>query len=253
MKAWLKRFALVRSTYHMLLGITRQVWFWKSYRRFRSMDQTPRFSMRLSDRQAMLFDKTATTGFDEHYLFHTAWAARLLAEARPERHVDVGSCLRFVSLASSFVPMIHFDYRPPRLHLGNLQCSHADITALPLADGSTASLSCMHVAEHIGLGRYGDPLDPSGDLKAAAELNRVLAPGGRLYFVVPVGGRARIQFNAHRIYTHAQVLAMFPDLTPEAFALVTDSGEFLPRATPEQAAGQRYGCGCFLFAKAERP
>jgi Caenorhabditis protein of unknown function, DUF268 len=33
-----------------------------------------------------------------------------------------------------------------------------------------------NVIEHIGLGRYGDPLDPDGELRAIGELVRVLAP-----------------------------------------------------------------------------
>jgi len=45
----------------------------------------------------------------------------------------------------------------------------------------------MNVVEHVGLGRYGEPLDPEGDIKAMRELRRVLAPGGSLLFVVPVG------------------------------------------------------------------
>ncbi len=43
---------------------------------------------------------------------------------------------------------------------------------------SVESLSCKHVIEHIGLGRYGDVLDPGGDLKAISELKRALAVGG---------------------------------------------------------------------------
>jgi hypothetical protein len=36
----------------------------------------------------------------------------------------------------------------------------------------------MHVVEHIGLGRYGDPIDPDGDLKAISELKRVVQKRG---------------------------------------------------------------------------
>ena len=39
-----------------------------------------------------------------------------------------------------------------------------------LADNSVDSLSCMHVIEHIGLGRYGDPINAKGDELAAGEL-----------------------------------------------------------------------------------
>ncbi|WP_052360328.1 DUF268 domain-containing protein [Solidesulfovibrio alcoholivorans] len=53
--------------------------------------------------------------------------------------------------------------------------------------------------EHDGLGRYGDPLDPDGDLKAMARAATLLAPGGLLYLSVPVG-RDTVMWNAHRIY-----------------------------------------------------
>ena len=53
--------------------------------------------------------------------------------------------------------------------------------------------------EHNGLGRYGDPLDPAGDLKDVEMLSCVIKPGGLLYLGVPVGPDA-VVFNAHRIY-----------------------------------------------------
>ncbi|NDC42314.1 MAG: DUF268 domain-containing protein, partial [Chitinophagia bacterium] len=56
---------------------------------------------------------------------------------------------------------------------------------LPFESDSIPSLSCMHTIEHVGLGRYGDQLDPQGDLKAIAELKRVVQPGGDLLFVTP--------------------------------------------------------------------
>jgi len=54
--------------------------------------------------------------------------------------------------------------------------------------------------EHDGLGRYGDPLDPNGDLKAMREMSRSLKPGGLLFLGVPIGARDHIEFNVHRIY-----------------------------------------------------
>ncbi|HWW74963.1 MAG TPA: DUF268 domain-containing protein, partial [Pyrinomonadaceae bacterium] len=111
--------------------------------------------------------------------------------------------------------------------------------------------SCMHVVEHVGLGRYGDPLDPEGDLKAIAELRRVLAPGGTLLFVVPIG-RPKIMFNAHRIYSYRQVVDSFGGLALKEFALIPDdpaAGGLIRAATEEQADSQSYGCGCFWFVK----
>jgi SAM-dependent methyltransferase len=213
---------------------------------------SPRFALRLKDRWLCLRDSTALTGFDRHYIFHTAWASRVLAASKPAEHVDISSALYFVANASAFVPMRFYDYRPAPLGLSNLSCERADLSALDFADDSIVSLSCMHVVEHVGLGRYGDPLDYDGDLKAASELARVVAPGGQLLFVVPIGGEARIQFNAHRIYTYAQVLTMFPGFELAEFALIPDDGNeqgLVRDAPPALADAQRYGCGCFWLKK----
>jgi len=202
------------------------------------------------DRFPCLTDKTTSTEFPRHYVYHTAWAARKLIENPPALHVDISSSLYFVGIASAFVPMEHYDYRPPNLHLDNLRVKSGDLTNLPFANDSIPSLSCMHVLEHIGLGRYGDPLNPLGDVEAAREISRVLAPGGTLLFVTPVG-KPRTCFNAHRIYSYDQVCQMFPDLEVEEFRLLPDEsdGFGLIEASPSVVARQGYGCGCFKFGK----
>jgi SAM-dependent methyltransferase len=226
--------------------------FVASFERFAQLaeaEQDRRFPVDWEDRHPCLEDATATTGFDRHYVYHPAWAARIVAERAPALHVDIASTLHFSSQLSAFVPVAYFDYRPADLWLDNLISGAVDLTALPFEDGSLDSLSCMHTVEHIGLGRYGDPLDPLGDRKAAAELARVLAPGGSLLFVVPVG-TPRIMFNAHRIYGYEQVLDLFPGLTVAEFALIPEDGRdggLIRDADPALVAGQRYGCGCFHF------
>ena len=212
-----------------------------------------------ADRRPCLTDQTAETAFDRHYVYHTAWAARALARLQPApaQHVDIASSLYFAAVTSAFVPVRHYDYRPPDLRLPSLSCDRADLARLPFADASVPSLSCMHVVEHVGLGRYGDPLDPNADLVAMAELSRVLAPGGSLLFVVPVG-RPRVQFNAHRIYAFDQVRQSFAGLDLVDFALVPDRNDpagpaLVEHATREMADRQRYGCGCFWFRKPARP
>jgi SAM-dependent methyltransferase len=214
--------------------------------------KTERFALTWKDRYPCLEDKAPATGFDRHYVYHTAWAARVLARTRPELHVDISSYLYFSTIASAFIPIRFYDYRPADLQLNNLTSEGADLLALPFANQSIKSLSCMHVVEHIGLGRYGDPLDPDGDLKAVAELKRVLAPAGTLLFVVPIG-KPKIMFNAHRIYSYEQVTSYFSDLELTQFALIPDcprDGGIIYNATREQADKQTYGCGCFWFTKA---
>jgi len=228
--------------------------FVKDFLRFRRLSPGrggQRFPVLWKDRQARLRDRTVQSTFDRHYVYHTAWAMRALAELRPPRHVDIGSSIYFCALASAFVPCEFYDYRPADLRLPDLRTGRADLLALPFEGGSIVSLSCMHVVEHVGLGRYGDTLDPDGDLKACAELSRVLAPGGSLLFVVPVG-MPRLVFNAHRIYSRKQVLQALPGLRLRSSALVSarnDGDPLIPDPTPEAIAGERYGCGCFWFVK----
>jgi SAM-dependent methyltransferase len=217
------------------------------YRRFGSMSDG-RFPLRWTELYPCLDDNTGTTPFDQHYVYHPAWAARILAKTRPAYHVDVSSILSFSSIVSAFVPVRFYDYRPAHLDLEGLESGHADLLRLSFDDSSVPSLSCMHTIEHVGLGRYGDPLDPQGDLKAIAELKRVLQPGGDLLFVTPVG-KPKIAFNAHRIYSHEQVLEYFSPLELKEFSLVPDSGGLLRDADPALVAAQDYGCGCFWFRK----
>lgn len=53
--------------------------------------------------------------------------------------------------------------------------------------------------EHSGLGRYGDALNPWGDLLAMTRAACLLKPGGRMLVGVPTG-KDRVEFNRHRIY-----------------------------------------------------
>ena len=229
--------------------------FLAEFRRFSAAAQTSkRMRVAWSDRHVCLEDRESTSGFDRHYFYHLGWAARVLAETQPEVHTDISSNLRFCSVVSAFVPVEFYEYHPPAVELARLGVHSVDLLKLPFADGSVSSLSCMHVVEHVGLGRYGDPLDPDADLQAMAELKRALAPGGQLLFVVPVG-RPRVAFNAHRVYALDTIEEAFTGLDLREFALIPDSardGGLIRGAAPELAARQDCGCGCFWFVRPEK-
>jgi SAM-dependent methyltransferase len=245
----LKYVRLLRRAFQKLKFITTYLQF-----KNKSANYTKRFELSYSERLRCLGDDTAKTGFDRHYIYHPAWAARIVKQTNPPEHIDISSTLYFCSIVSAFITVKFYDFRPANLQLTGFTSGEADLTRLFFTSNSILSLSCMHTVEHIGLGRYGDPLDYDGDLKAMKELARVLAPAGNLLFVVPVGNQAIIQFNAHRIYTKEIIIALFSGfgLTLKEFTLIPeneqDGGLIL---NPDEAllSHQKYGCGCFWFTK----
>ena len=198
----------------------------------------------------IISDAVGYTPFDRHYIYHPAWAARIIAATKPEAHIDISSILAFSTIVSAFVPTTFYDFRPAKLELSGLRTQAADLTALPFKTGSVTSLSCMHVIEHIGLGRYGDPIDPTADQKSISELVRVLAPGGNLLVATPVG-RERVQFNAHRVYDPVRFSEKFKPLELVEFTLIEENGERGPvhNADMVKARDNNYACGCYWFRK----
>lgn len=202
----------------------------------------------LIDSQPCLGDWSTHTPFDAHYFYQGAWLARKLAQSKPEKHVDIGSSVLTMSVLSATVDTIFVDYRPLKATLPGLTSLAGNILSLPFEDNSVGSLSCLHVIEHIGLGRYGDPIDPEGSRKAAAELQRIVSSGGELFLSLPIG-RERICFNAHRVHAPNSVLGMLSQLKLVEFSYVDDNGQFQEAQSVHSANQLEYGCGMFHFVK----
>ncbi|GAB4507066.1 MAG: hypothetical protein Tsb0026_01130 [Sulfuricaulis sp.] len=202
----------------------------------------------LIDSYPCLGDATHQTPFDAHYFYQGAWLSRKLAQRPPVKHVDIGSDVQVIGVISAFINTVFIDYRPLDSFLPGLECRQGNLAGLEIGAETVDSLSCLHVIEHIGLGRYGDPIDPEGPAKAAAELARVLAPGGSLFLSVPVG-RERVCFNAHRVFAPDSVLRMFSSLKVLDSALVNDQGIYHEHADADRMADCEYGCGMFHFVK----
>jgi SAM-dependent methyltransferase len=204
--------------------------------------------LRWRDTFPVLADQVSTSPFDPHYLYQDSWAAQRIAELGPAHHVDVGSRVDLVCFLTAVTAVTFVDIRPLEATVEGLESIAGSVLAMPFEDESLASVSCLHVAEHVGLGRYGDPLDPSGTRRAALELQRVVAVGGQLLFSLPVG-RPRVCFNAHRIHDPSVIRGLFDELDLVEFAGVDDEGIFRRNRDLDELANQDYGCGMFRFVR----
>ncbi|WP_051296215.1 DUF268 domain-containing protein [Eisenibacter elegans] len=147
-----------------------------------------------------IYDKTDTTGIDPTYFYQDAWAFERIVHNKPTEHVDIGSHHKFVAHLSKVLPLTMVDIRPLSLPMESIKFIKGSILDLPFESNSLSSISSLCVVEHIGLGRYGDPIDPQGPQKALAEILRVLKPGGVFYLSVPVSNKYITRFNAGVIF-----------------------------------------------------
>ena len=230
--------------------VARYVGFFGDLRRFRRAGG----KADLLDLYPCLNDRQSSTGIDTHYFHQAIWAFRLIKDSAPARHVDIASDVNFVGLLTTISNVLFVDFRPLFLTIPNYQGIGATITSLPFRDNTIESLSCLHVIEHVGLGRYGDPLDPKGAEAACCEISRVLAPGGHAYISVPIG-RSRVSFNGLRVFSPQEVKRLFSPLHLVKVAMVDVPGGFsqmqdvLSMDIRETQGGLDFGLGMFHFTK----
>jgi len=169
------------------------------------------------------------------YFHQDLYVAQAIFERAPRRHIDVGSSLYgFVSHVASFRELEIIDIRPVASDAVGITFHCLDLMKLPEEwHGSADSVSCLHVLEHFGLGRYGDDIAADGWLRGLQSLHALLEESGTLYLAVPTGEIQRIEFNAHRVfslpYLRGHLLEYF-DI--EKLAFVDDQGRLIRNVHP---------------------
>ena len=237
---------------HMKHSLRRQILSWRSdlaaWRRFWDSYQCYK-KLAPPDRQPLLEylypclgDDIGETPIEPVYFYQDSWAFEKIVNQRPEFHVDVGSHHKFVALLSKVIPVTMVDIRPLPLPLDTLEFRKGSILELPYEDQSVSSVSSLCVVEHIGLGRYGDPLDPYGSEKAIEELKRIVQIGGDLYLSLPLDDENRIYFNAHRAFKEEYVLRLF-----EPFQIVERRYIYGRNFGDQRKHG--FGTGCYYLRR----
>jgi hypothetical protein len=210
-----------------------------------------KFKIHFSDLIYTTADSVRSSGsINNHYFHQDLWAATKIYNNKIPTHVDIGSRLDgFIAHILPFCKVEYVDIRHLKTDLNNFKFVKGSILSLPYEDNSIKSLSCLHVLEHIGLGRYGDSVNPYAYIDAAAELKRVLAVSGWFYFSTPVG-KEKLYFDAHRVFSPDTILKIFEGLKLLEFNLIDDKAISINHnAGFKDAYNCSYGCGLFLFTK----
>ena len=192
----------------------------------------------------------------KHYFQQDLYVARKIFLANPTRHIDIGSRIDgFVAHVASFREIEVVDLRPMGSIDENIKFLQLDITNKnSIPDEICDSLSCLHTIEHIGLGRYGDAINPDGWLTALDNLLLMLKPGGILYLSAPIGDGS-IEFDAHRLFLLPVLFEMISQRASITKTVVIgDDDRFLSdtncRAYIEHGGNQiDYGCVIFTVTK----
>lgn len=226
----------------------RMAGYFCAYRSFRSQESRLRHvGAKTLPLWPVLWDSTELSGDFGKYCYQDSWAFRHVLSERPLELVDVGSSVYFVAFAAQIGHVLSIDIRELRAALPSITYRRGDITSLPFGDGTIAAISTLSVIEHVGLGRYGDPIDPAGMRKAADQLRRVLRPGGMLLVAFPVADENLVVFNAHRVCTPETATHLFSglELVDEKYAL---DDRIVCRAEYDRL-GRPYSYGCYRFTK----
>lgn len=99
------------------------------------------------------------------------------------------------------------EYNVPECNFPNLKCKNY-FTDFKNTKELYDCIITFSSIEHSGLGRYGDPLDPDGDIKVMKDININLKPHGLCIWGAPVGADA-LSWNAHRIYGNIRLPLIF--------------------------------------------
>ncbi len=186
------------------------------------------------------------------YFYQDIWALKILSRLKPIMHYDIGSRFDgFTGQATAICHVTSIDIRPPSFVLPGMYFLKGDILSLPFDSNTINTLSCLHTIEHIGLGRYGDAINPYGFEQSLIEMQRVIAPEGYLVLSMPVGTE-RTEFNAQRVLNPLSCIHLLDRMQLIEFSIVNDTNEFIENVNPADYVHAKSSCGLYLFKKTNR-
>lgn len=252
---YVKAFGLsTKKTYYSVKGIPS---FMKNYLEFNQQLKHSDKKFKITSFYPCLDDRYDYAGrLLGHYFYQDLFVANRIFFNKPEKHVDVGSRIDgFISHLASFRSLEVFDIRNVKDEIPNVKFIRADLMSDDFnLENYCDSVSCLHVIEHFGLGRYNDPIDINGHVKGLNNLFKLLKIGGKFYFSVPIG-KQRIEFNAHRVFSIGYILELLNGkYNIDYFSYIDDQNKLHPnvKLTEDEIANNlncTWGCGIWELTK----
>jgi hypothetical protein len=179
----------------------------------------------------------------------------VLRQPLASSHLDIGSRVDgFVAQVAASRPLDVLDVRPlPLKAFPQIRFRQGDILQPPEElKGSYDLVSSLHALEHVGLGRYGDPLAADGFERALLQAAALVKPSGLLLLSLPVARQERhaVEFNSQRIFSHQRLLPLLRQLLPHhrlewSFLIDAARCPLLTGVDPEPALLAMRGIGVF--------
>jgi hypothetical protein len=95
---------------------------------------------------------------------------------------------------------IHWEVQVPSVSWDSVTYQKYESQLTHVGDGKTYDVVISYSSiEHSGLGRYGDSINPNGDLDALALISKNTSANSLILIAIPVG-KDCILFNRHRVY-----------------------------------------------------
>ena len=196
------------------------------------------------DDYPQLWDRVPSSPYDSHYFFQDVWAAQRIAMLQPAEHVDVGSRVDLVGFLTALTAVVFVDIRPLEVELPGLTSVAGSVLDLPFADRSITSLSCLHVAEHVGLlaatGIRWTRTEHSRPLRSSSEfLRQVVSSSSRCPSAGPASSSTPIGFlPLPRSSAPSQSL----NSQSSAASMMEVTSRVIDSSTSLQAPTMRAGC-----------
>ena len=121
----------------------------------------------------------------------------------------------------------------------NFTFVQSNLEYLPFDNDFFDIVTAVSTIEHVGLGRYGDPISQEGDKKAVEEIKRIVKPGGKIIITIPCGigtiCYSKEGIPLHRVYSPISLIKLLSGLKILEISYIVKRGRIWFPASVKEA------------------